>query len=140
MPDERLPQRTLKTTFWVGAFFMLIFGLRGEMPVVFGLAIGTSIGLLSLWSLIFAVPRLFVPGSAAPKFLLGMVAFLKLPLYAAILSFAMTSRFVNPFAVFVGAALVPVVLVLKVVGYQWLLKPDAPTGDKACRSETSASS
>lgn len=136
MPDERLPQRTLRTTSWVGAFFMLIFALRGEMPVTFGLAIGTAIGLLSLWSLIFAVPRLFVPGSAAPRLLLGMVALLKLPLYAIILSFAMSSPSINPFAVFVGAALVPVVLVLKVVGNQLALKPNTPAGDKTCRSET----
>jgi hypothetical protein len=140
MQEDRLPQRTLRTTFWVAALFALVFGLRGDIPIAFGLSIGAGIALMSLWTLIFAVPRLFAPGAVAPQMLLGMLTFIKLPLYAVILSFAMTSRFVSPFAVFVGAALVPLVLVLKVVGQQLAQNPNAPTGDATCRSKTTASS
>ncbi len=118
MTDDRLPQRTLATTFWLAAFFIMVFGLRSQLTVSFGLAIGAAIGLLSLWSLVFVVPRLFTHDNPFARLLLGMVALMKLPVYAAVLYFAMSSRFINPFAVFIGAALVPAVIALKVLGNQ----------------------
>ena len=136
MPNETLPQRTLRTTFWLSAFFALVFGLRGDFRVSFGLALGAAIALFSLWSLIVLVPRLAAPGNAsASKFLLGMAAFLKLPLYAGILQFAMVSPYIEPFAVFVGACFVPAVLVLKVAGYQLIER--VSVGEETCPSSAS---
>lgn len=140
MPNETLPQRTLRTTFWLAALFSLIFGLRGEMKIAFGLALGSAIALFSLWSLIVLVPRLVTPGKApVSKFLLGTAAFLKLPLYAGILQFAMVSPLIEPFAVFVGACFVPAVLVLKVVGFQMVEKVNQPLGDETCRARSTVS-
>src|SRR5438874_12241570 len=114
LPNETLPQRTLKSTFWLAVFFVLVFGLRGELRISFGLGLGAAIALFSLWSLIMLVPRLVTPGNARKsKLLLGIAAFLKLPLYACVLQFAMVSPYIEPFAVFVGACFVPAVLILK---------------------------
>ena len=134
MSEDNLPQRTLKTTFWLVAFFTMIFALRGQLSVSLGLAIGGALGLFSLWSLAFAIPRLF--GSANPfaKVALGFLSVLKLPIYAGTLYFTMTSPAVSPFAVFVGVALVPAVVVLKVLTAQMLDKSNLPAGDEACRT------
>jgi hypothetical protein len=134
MSQDNLPQRTLKTTFLLVAFFTSVFAARNELTVSFGLAIGGALGLFSLWSLAFAIPRLF--GSANPwsKFLLGIFSACKLPIYAGTLYFAMTSPLVHPFAVFAGVALVPVVVVLKVVGAQVVDKTNLPAGDETCRT------
>jgi hypothetical protein len=137
MPDDNLPQRTLKTTFWLAAFLTLIFYLRGQTAISFGLAIGAAIGLTSLGSLTFAVPRLFNPGNPVAKLWLGMIALVKLPVYALVLSFAMSCKYIAPLAVFVGAALVPAVIVLKVLGNQLLERINAPVGEEACRSTAS---
>jgi hypothetical protein len=133
MSQDNLPQRTLRTTFWLVAFFTMIFAVRGQLTVSLGLAIGGALGLFSLWSLAFAIPRLF--GSVNPwsKFLLGVLSLSKLPIYAGTLYFAMSSSLVSPFAVFVGVALVPLVVVLKVVGIQMLDKTPLTAGDEACR-------
>lgn len=139
MSEDNLPQRTLKTTFWLVAFFTMIFGLRGHMTVSFGLALGGALGLFSLWSLAFAIPRLFGSVNPYAKFLLGILSLLKLPIYAGTLYFAMTSPLISPFAVFVGVALVPVVVVLKVVGAQMLDKSTVRTGDEACRTNPAPS-
>ena len=125
MPDEKLPQRTLKTAFWLGALFTLIFGLRGQTTIAFGLAIGAAIALSSLWSLIYVIPRLFTPDNPAAKLWLGVLWLLKLPVYAVVLYYAMGSRSIQPLAVFAGVALVPVVLVLKVLGHRLVQKPNA---------------
>ena len=139
MTDDRLPQRTLKTTFWLSAFFALVFALRGELPVSFGLAIGSALGLLSLWSLTIVIPRLFQAGNPAAKFWLGILSVSKLPIYAVTLNFAVTSPDVSPFAVFVGVAFIPLVLVLKVVGYQILEKAGGPAGDETCQTKAAPS-
>jgi hypothetical protein len=136
MPDEKLPHRTLRTAFWLAALFTLVFGLRGETAITFGLALGAAIGLSSLWTLIVVVPKLFAPGKPAPRFWLGVVTFLKLPVYALILYFAMSTPHISPGAVFAGVSAVPVVLVLKVLGYQLVQKTQPSPGDEACRSKT----
>lgn len=129
MPDNKLPQRTLATTFWLASFFTLIFSIRGQSGIAVGLAIGAAISLFSLWTLIVTVPRFAKPGNAFAKFWMAMIWVAKLPIYAITLNFAMTSRTVEPFAVFVGAAMVPVVLVLKVVGYQMVQRVAVPEGE-----------
>jgi hypothetical protein len=139
MTDDNLPTRALKTTTWLAALFMVIFALRGQLIITFGLGIGAALGVLSLWSLTFAIPRLFSSADPGAKFWLGMLTFCKLPIYAIVLNFAMTSRLVSSFAVFVGVAFVPAVLVLKVLGAQLLEKAETPAGDETCRSEPTLS-
>jgi hypothetical protein len=129
MPDNKLPQRTFATTFWLAAFFALVFAVRGQIAISFGLSIGAAIGLFSLGTLIVAIPRLAKPGNYWAKFFLGLIWLIKLPVYAVTLNFAMTSWLVEPFAVFVGVALVPSVVVLKVVGYQLLQKTAVTAGE-----------
>ena len=134
MSEETLPQRTLKTTFWLVAFFTMIFALRGEFAVSAGLAVGGALGLFSLWSLSFAIPRLFSSAHPWSKFVLGIMSMLKLPIYAGTLYFTMTSPTVNPFAVFIGVAMVPTVVVLKVLTAQMLVKSTLSAGDETCRT------
>lgn len=133
MSEDTLPQRTLKTTFWLVAFFTMIFAVRGQQTISFGLALGGAIGLFSLWSLSFAIPRLFGSANPGAKYLLGFLSVLKLPIYAGTLYFAMSSPLISPFAVFVGVAMVPVVVVLKVVTAQ-MLENSKSVGDEACRT------
>src|ERR1044071_9761660 len=129
MPEDNLPRRTMRTTFWLSALLVLLFEAPGERTIALGLAIGTAIGLFSLWSLIYAVPRLFRPGAIAPKFSFGLIALMKLPIYCGVLSFSMTSPLVAPFAVFCGAAMVPAVIFLKTVGME-LVKWAQPTAEE----------
>ena len=120
MPDQNLPQRALKTTLQVATLFAVIFALRGEMTIALGLALGAMLGLFSLWTLTVAIPRLFTSGDPTARFWLGLLTALKLPIYMIVLNFTMTSKSIAPFAVFCGVALVPLIIVLKVVGYQLL--------------------
>lgn len=117
MPDERLPQRTLKTTLLVAALFTVVYLASGQNAAALGIAIGAMLGLVSLWSLTVAVPQLFASPSQASKLGLGLLMLAKLPFYAGVLMVAMTSPSVNAFTVFVGVGLVPAVLVLKVIGH-----------------------
>jgi hypothetical protein len=126
MPDDKLPQRTLKTTFTIAALFSIVFVVRGELALALGLAIGAMLGIASLWSLTMAVPRLFASRHPSAKIGLGALMLAKLPFYAGVLYFAMASPLVSPLATFVGVALVPAVIVLKVVGYRAI--SEAPAG------------
>lgn len=126
MSEETLPQRTIRTTFWVSLWFVFLFALRGQLPVCFGLAIGTAIGLFSLWTLTWAIPRLVRGGDPAGKFWLGLLTFAKLPIYAVTLNFAMVSPLVSPLAVFCGVAMIPAVIVLKTLGGQMMVKAQTP--------------
>jgi len=120
MQNLNLPQHTLRVICWLAAFFILLFVMGGHLTTAFGLAIGAALGLLSLWSLTVAVPRLFRPDDPAAALWLGLLTMVKLPVYAIVLAFAMTSSHVNPFAVFVGVGLMPVVLVLEILWRQAL--------------------
>ena len=139
MTEDNLPQRTLKTSFWLAAFFVLLFEARGDRAVALGLTLGAAVGMFSLWSLLVVVPKLFRPGNHAAKFWLGIAALMKLPLYAIIMSVAMTSRYVAPFAVFSGVALVPAVIFLKTVGAQLVGSVQLPAGEGSCRRDATAS-
>jgi len=133
MPDEKLPFRTLKTGFWLTVFFMLIFTARGQTGIALGLGIGAGVALFSLWTLMYTIPRLLTRDNPAAKVWLGMILCFKMPVYAVVLWFAMGSSAINPFAVAVGVALVPAVLVLKVLGYRLIQNPDS-AGDDTCRN------
>src|SRR5947209_5775968 len=129
MTDDNLPQRTLKTTFWLAAFFVLLFEARGDRSIALGLTIGAAVGLFSLWSLLVVVPKLFRPGNSVAKLWLGMAAIMKLPIYCVVLSIAMTSKHIAPLAVFCGVALVPMVIFLKTVGAQLVESVRLPVGE-----------
>ena len=132
MPDKNLPQRTIRTTFALVSFFALVFVTRGQMPLAFGFALGGALGLFSLWSLSFGIPRLFHSSNPFSKFLLGIMTLAKLPLYAGTLYFAMASPFISPLATFMGVAMVPLVLVLKTIGFQ-MLSSGSTLGEEKCR-------
>lgn len=139
MPDDRLPDRALRTTFWLLAWFVAILSARGWSDVALGLAAGGAIGLFSLWSLCRLTPRLARPGARRAGLLVGLVLLAKLPIYGAALYFIMQSALFHPLAVFAGVAAGPAVIVLKVVGQSLSRRTDAAVGDGACRSDQGSS-
>ncbi|MCL5283889.1 MAG: ATP synthase subunit I [Armatimonadetes bacterium] len=117
MPDEKLASRSLKTAVAV-ALLGLGWGLAAARPDwCWGWMIGSGIGLSSLWSLLYVVPKLVGPGPKKGKFWLGALAVIKLPIYLMLLYYAMTSHSVNPIAVVAGVGVVPGVILLKVLGF-----------------------
>lgn len=106
-----MAQRTLKWSAAVAAVLVVASLAGGESKTAFGIGIGAAIALLSLWSLMFAVPRLVSSGRPGIRVLIGILYLLKLAVIAAVLWFAMTSPLIRPFAVFTGAAIVPIVIV-----------------------------
>lgn len=133
MADLGLPKRTLRTSFWLAAWFVLIFGVRGQAKISLGIALGAAVSMFSLWSLMIVVPRLADGAKKPLGCLLGIVELVKLPLYALVFWYAMASPFFHPLAVFAGVATVPVVIVLKVVGYQIVQRANGSAGDDSCR-------
>ncbi len=129
MSEDNLPQRTIKTTFWLVTFFAVVFASRGQRDICLGLMLGGALGLFSLWSLTFAVPRLVGGNSFVSRFLLGLMMLMKLPIFGGSLYFAMASPLFSPFATFVGVALTPMVIVFKVLGQQLVLKPLVAAGE-----------
>jgi hypothetical protein len=116
--NARLPQRTLKTTGLLGLLSVFLAVSMQRLDWGLGLAIGVSLGMFSLWSLAEGVPRLMQEGGQGSRAMLGLLMVVKLPLYAAVLWWSMTSRFVAPFAVFAGVGYVPAVMTLKILGQQ----------------------
>ena len=108
------------------------------MPIAFGFALGGALGIFSLWTLSFGIPRLFHSSNPFSKFLLAMMTLAKLPIYAGTLYFAMASPLISPIATFVGVAMIPAVLVLKTVSYQ-MLATSSPLGDDKCRTNPAVS-
>src|SRR2546429_562228 len=139
MPDERLPHRTLKTSFWLAALFALVFSARGQTAIAMGLAVGAGLACFALATLIYVIPRIFAQGNPAAKAGMAVAAVLKLPIYALVIYFALSSQLVNPVAIVAGVALVPAVLVLKVLGYQMLTNDSRSPGEDSCRSKVNAS-
>jgi len=129
MTEDNLPQRTLKTTFMLVAFFTIVFVSRGQYDVSLGLILGGALGMFSLWSLAFAVPKLMVGNSFVSRFLLGLLMLMKLPIFAGSLFFAMASPLFSPFATFVGVAFTPMVIVCKVLAQQALMSPLQAAGE-----------
>ena len=138
MQDENLPQRTIRTAFALVSFFVLVSITRGQMPIAFGLALGGALGLFSLWSLSFGIPRLVHSSNPYSQAMLGALTLAKLPIYAGTLYFAMKSPLISPLATFVGVALIPTVIVLKTLTYQ-MLTTDSVLGDEKCRTNPLAS-
>ena len=107
--DGNVAQRALKWSALIAVFAVVAGWAGGDTRTALGFAVGAGVGLFSLWGLTFAVPRF--AGRPGLRPLVGMMYLLKLALIAAALWFTMTSPLIQPFAVFAGAAIVPVVIV-----------------------------
>ena len=124
MADQELPKRVIRTSLWLSAWFVLLFGLRGQADVSVGLAIGSAMSIFSLWTIALAVPRVAAGCSRGPDsraagrgpWLLAFLFLVKLPAYGLILNFALTSRALYPGALFAGVGVVPLVIVMKTLG------------------------
>ncbi|MBM3494747.1 MAG: hypothetical protein FJX72_10605 [Armatimonadetes bacterium] len=123
MDDRDLPQRVVRTSFWLAAWFVLVFGLRGRVDVSVGLAIGSAMSIFSLWTLAWATPRAIAGGDRRGPWLLAFLFLVKLPAYGVILNYALMSKGISAMALFAGAAVVPVVIVLKTLGRMLVRNP-----------------
>ena len=111
MTGSGLPWRALSWSAIVG-LAATVAGYVGEGPrTAAGIALGAALGLFSLGSLAFAIPRLISPDAPGRRALLGPLLAVKLALIGGVLWFAMSSPSIRPIGVFVGAAIVPMVLV-----------------------------
>jgi hypothetical protein len=123
MDDRELPQRVLRTSFWLAAWFVLLFGLSGRADVSVGLAIGSALSIFSLWTLVWATPRALGNGSRRGPWLVAFLFLVKLPAYGVVLNYALTSRSVSAIALFAGVGIVPTVIVLKTLGRMLVRTP-----------------
>jgi len=117
----------------------MLFAMRGQTKVACGIAAGAAIGLFSLWSLIGMVLTLTGPGKERGRILMAVLAFVKLPILGVAIYYATASRYISPMAMLAGVALVPAVITLKVVGYEYFVTKKSPMGDDACRNRASLS-
>ncbi len=115
MPERKVPQRALVATFCLALMGVIALALLGSGSAAIGLAIGSAIGWTSLASFTYAVPRLLRPGDPVARAFFGLIAMIKLPVYAVVLNYAMVSPAVMPVAVFIGVALVPLVILALVL-------------------------
>jgi len=117
MQEDKTVVRSLKSAAWFAAALDLTFFGSGQTMWAWGFLIGALISLFSLGSLIVLVPILFRPhASPHVKGLLLMTLFLKLPFYAIALSLANPHHGVEPMAVGLGIALIPLVLTFRTAG------------------------
>lgn len=100
----------LKRTAIAAAAAIVLALLAGEPATAFGFTIGSLLAIFGLFSLMIVVPRICARPGPSAQAGLGLLLILKTPVYAGVLLFAMTSRFVNPLAVFAGVAILPCVV------------------------------
>jgi hypothetical protein len=103
-----MPQHILKRSAFVGLCVTLILFSLGGAGVAWGFLIGAGMSLFSLVTLMIAVPNLLHPGaSRRAQRRLGLLLFLKLPLYMVGLYIVTRARGVQPMGAVFGIALVP---------------------------------
>jgi hypothetical protein len=127
MPDEKLPIRSLAMTIILALLLMAVSFLMRIPRMAWGIGIGASLSVFSLGTLIYVVPRLFVPGKSSARFWMAFVAFLKLPIFMIVLYYAIrleSHKYIDPVGVFSGVALGPLTILLKVLGWQLVQNPD----------------
>ena len=88
----------------------VLFFTSGEPNWAKGFLIGGLLSLLSMSSLMFLVPFLFVPGNKAAKGLLGATLFMKLPIYGVLVYLAVLIAKTGWFGMVLGMCVVPTVL------------------------------
>ena len=136
MSDENLPQRTLRTGFFLAGWVVLVLYLRGWLTASLGFAVGAALSLFSLWSLTCTVPRILREARPMARVLLVLLLTLKLPAYAVVLYYATTHPYCHPGALVAGIALTPAVFVLKTLGQALIERVGEPSGETKCRSRT----
>ncbi|HSV75205.1 MAG TPA: hypothetical protein VLH79_15720 [Chthonomonadales bacterium] len=135
MADDRLPERSLRSAFWLLAVLVLVLSIRGWMDVALGLAAGGAIGLSSLWSICLLARSLARPAAGRVGWVVALVLLGKLPIYGVALYYITQSPLFHPLAVVAGVAAVPAVIALRVIGNQLCRRGCAPAGEGACRSD-----
>lgn len=114
MQEDKTVVRSLKSAAYLAAGLDLAFFCSGRATWGWGFLIGACVSLFSLTSLVVIVPMLIRPGASPHvKGLLAMTLFLKLPFYAIALGLANPRHGVEPMAVGLGVALVPLVLTFR---------------------------
>ncbi len=88
----------------------VLFFTIGQPDWAKGFLIGSLLSLLSMSSLMFLVPFLFVPGNKAAKGLLSVTLFMKLPIYGLLVYLAVLFSKTGWFAMVLGITVVPTVL------------------------------
>jgi hypothetical protein len=117
MQEDKTVVRSLKSAAWVAIALDVMFFCSGQNHWGWGFLIGALVSLFSLVSLVVIVPILVRPGASPHvKGLLAMTLFLKLPFYALALGLANPQHGVEPMAVGLGVALVPLVLTFRTAG------------------------
>jgi hypothetical protein len=111
MERDNTARLALRWSAAAAAILVAAGWLGSGLPAAIGMAIGSGLGLFSLWSLSFAVPRLALPYRPDRRLLFGFAWLARLCVIATVLWWAMSSRYVDPVAVFLGAGLVPIVIV-----------------------------
>jgi hypothetical protein len=137
MQEDKTVVRSLKSAAWFAvALDLTIFNYRQPMWG-WGFLIGALLSLFSLVSLIVVVPILIRPGASPHvKGLLAMTLFMKLPLYAVALSLSNPRHGIEPMAVGLGIALVPLVLTFRTAAA--LLMEEARVQRKAAAAKPQA--
>ena len=89
----------------------------GHFGSAWGFSAGAGLSLVSLFSLGFLVPRLTTPAApAVSQFLLALILFLKLPLYAVVLDVVTRMPGVDARSIFPGVLISPMAITFKTVG------------------------
>ena len=104
-------QRAILWSVLLASLMVIAGWIGGGTATALGIALGAGLGLFSLWSLTYAIPRLVTPGHPGRKPLLGLIYVAKLAFFGIVLWWAMKSPLIQPFGVFVDAAVVPIVIV-----------------------------
>lgn len=112
MTDEQMPARVLRWATAIELIAVIALLARGESRLALGVSVGAVLGLGSLWTITWAVPRCLSPEKRRGGCLLGVILFLKLPLYALLLNYALVRGRLNGLAIFLGVAAVPLAILL----------------------------
>ncbi len=109
--EDNTVRRALKWTIALDAAIASVLFFCHLRPWSLGFALGGSISVFSLVTLLGIVPLVFAPGrSPKARGLLSLTFFMKIPIYAALLAAANRAHGVEPLAAAAGIALAPMVL------------------------------
>ena len=111
MTKQNLPTRVM---LWCIALacLLVLAGLAGGGPkAALGMAVGAALGLFSFWSLSYAIPRFVSPERPDRRLILGLIYLFKILLFGLVLLWAMSSSLLQPFGVFIGALIAPMVII-----------------------------
>lgn len=112
MQDQKDPvtRNSIKYGAYLGMIGTVLFFTIGHPDWGKGFLIGSLLSILSMSSLMFLVPFLFIPGNRAAKGLLSATLFMKLPIYGVLVYLAVLVAKTGWFALVLGITVVPAVL------------------------------